>query len=87
MAFELQELLSNQQLVDEKGYATPYFEDLLYNLIIASQSRNRYADKADIDDNIPEPFEDQMVQVTGQGEAIYKSGTWVLASDDTTAIT
>ncbi|MEE8599066.1 MAG: hypothetical protein V3S69_06105 [Dehalococcoidales bacterium] len=47
-----------------------------------------YDDLTALDEAIPNPDERQLGGiVTGQGLAINKSGTWVLASDDTTAIT
>ncbi len=47
----------------------------------------RYADLADLDDKIINPTEDLLAGIVdGQGLAIYKSGNWVLAADDTTLI-
>lgn len=83
---EPQKLLLDK-LISSGGFPTDYFEEEWFQIFLACQTFNRYADLADINDNIDEPFEDQVVQVTGQGSAIYKSGSWVLASDDTTLIT
>ena len=48
----------------------------------------RYADLSALDSAIPNPANNQMGGIVeGQGLAINKSGTWVLAADDTTAIT
>ncbi len=47
----------------------------------------RYANLAAINAAITSPTTDDIVMVTGQGLAVYNGSDWVLAADDTTAIT
>ena len=46
-----------------------------------------YDDLADITANITDPDTEMLVKVDGQGLATYNGAAWVLASNDTTAIT
>lgn len=91
---EAPERLNFDKEIVNGRFPSDYFEAVWYGLFVASQSLVRYSNLADIQANIDAPFVDQTVQVTGQGTAIYKLTstspdvyTWVLASDDTTAIT
>lgn len=83
----------NQPLVDKEGKlleSPRLFLDTLQRIINRTIAIfyvvPRFDSLALLNAAIPNPPNDALANVTGQGLATFKSGTWVKTSDDTTAI-
>jgi hypothetical protein len=83
---------SGESYVNKDGTAVERFyrwvESTASDILRLNTGDTYYDDLSDINAKISTPIIGQKAMVDGQGLAVYnKSTTWVLASDDTTAIT